>query len=297
MKKDAGVNLALGTVQFGLNYGVSNVSGKVSEPEVVKIINEALRLKISTLDTAIVYGDSESVLGRIGVNDFDIVTKLPELPKNVTNLDAWVIDNVQESLKKLNVKKIYALLLHRSYDFMGEYGFKLYDILCKLRKDGVVSKLGVSIYSPIELDRLEDSGIKIDILQTPFNVLDRRIETSGWLRKLKLSGVEIHARSVFLQGLLLQESKQRNQYFSKWKDHLDNFDEWVKKSNQTPLEACLNFVSSNSDVDKIVVGVENRDQLMEIVLSIENTSTLRVSDYLQTGDIQLIDPSNWKYFP
>ena len=120
MEKNVGFKLAIGTVQFGLDYGISNTSGKVSELKVDEILNEATKINIDTLDTAIVYGESEDVLGRIGVNGFKIVTKLPPAPKNVTNVKAWAVTNVNSSLKRLNVKKIYGLMLHQSDDFLGE---------------------------------------------------------------------------------------------------------------------------------------------------------------------------------
>jgi aryl-alcohol dehydrogenase-like predicted oxidoreductase len=294
MEKDAGIRLALGTVQFGLDYGVSNTSGKVDESKVFEILNEAAKINIDTLDTAMLYGNSESVLGRAGVSDFNVVTKLPPIPKQVTNIKTWVIENINSSLNKLNVDKVYGLMLHRSDDFLGEQGFKLYKILCKLREDRIVNKIGVSIYSPDELDSLESSGIKIDIIQAPFNILDRRIETSGWLSKLKMSGVEIHTRSVFLQGLLLLESNKRDQYFSKWKDCFDEFDKWIQKTNQTPLGACLNFVNSYNEIDKIVVGVETMGQLRKIASSIDNSYEVPAPDHLQINDTMLIDPSNWR---
>jgi len=294
MEKDARIRLALGTVQFGLDYGVSNTSGKVDESKVFEILNEAAKINIDTLDTAMLYGNSESVLGRAGVIDFNVVTKLPPIPKQVTNIKTWVIENINSSLNKLKVDKVYGLMLHRSDDFLGERGFKLYKILCKLREDRIVNKIGVSIYSPDELDSLESSGIKIDIVQAPFNILDRRIETSGWLGKLKTSGVEIHTRSVFLQGLLLLESNKRNPYFSKWQDCFDEFDKWIKKTNQTPLGACLNFVNSFNEIDKIVVGIETIDQLRKIASSINNSYKAPTPDHLKINDTMLIDPSNWR---
>jgi aryl-alcohol dehydrogenase-like predicted oxidoreductase len=290
-----GNKIALGTAQFGLNYGISNISGKVHESKVLEILNKAKNEQIDTIDTAVLYGDSEAVLGRSGVANFNVVTKLPPIPKQVTNIKTWVIENINSSLNKLNVDKVYGLMLHRSDDFLGEQGFNLYKILCKLREDRIVNKIGVSIYSPDELDSLESSGIKIDIIQAPFNILDRRIETSGWLGKLKTSGVEIHTRSVFLQGLLLLESNKRDQYFSKWKDCFDEFDKWIKKTNQTPLGACLNFVNSFNEIDKIVVGIETIDQLREIASSIDNSHKIPIPDHFQINDSMLIDPSNWKY--
>ena len=204
------MKLALGTAQFGLDYGVSNASGQVEVSEVKDILREADGHNIDTLDTAMVYGISESVLGRVGVNQFNIVTKLPPIPKDVRNIDLWVNTHINSSLRKMRIERVSGLLLHRSADLFETPKRKLIDSLCKLKDDGVINKIGVSIYNPDELDDIEKHGIKIDIVQAPFNILDRRLESSGWLGKLHLAGIEVHTRSVFLQGLLLQKEKQRN---------------------------------------------------------------------------------------
>ena len=126
-----------------------------------------------------------------------------------------------------------------------------------------------------------------------FNILDRRLETSGWMRKLKSSGVEVHVRSVFLQGLLLLKSNDRGQYFSRWSNYFKKFDRWVIETEQSPLGACLNFVNSYQEIDKIVVGVETTEQLREIVSSINNNYKISAPGYLEMRDIMLINPSKW----
>ena len=288
-----GRKLALGSVQFGLNYGISNISGKVHESKVLEILNKAKKENINTIDTAILYGDSEAVLGRAGVRNFNVITKLPPMPDHLIDIKGWAVKNVSNSINKLNVKKLYGLILHQSDDFIGERGSELYSVLCKLKHEGVVNKIGVSIYNPKELDSLENNNLKLDIVQAPFNILDRRLETSGWLTKLKNLDIEIHTRSVFLQGLLLLDSNSRDQYFDKWKNAFDEFENWIKKTNQTPLEACLNFVYSYNEIDKIIVGVDNLEQLGQILTSINNNYKAPISNHLQINDIMLIEPKNW----
>jgi len=288
-----GRKLALGSVQFGLNYGISNISGKVHESKVLEILNKAKKENINTIDTAILYGDSEAVLGRAGVRNFNVITKLPPMPDHLIDIKGWAVKNVSNSINKLNVKKLYGLILHQSDDFIGERGSELYSILCKLKHEGVVNKIGVSIYNPKELDSLENNNLKLDIVQAPFNILDRRLETSGWLTKLKNLDIEIHTRSVFLQGLLLLDSNSRDQYFDKWKNAFDEFENWIKKTNQTPLEACLNFVYSYNEIDKIIVGIDTLVQLEEIISSINYEYKAPISNHLQINDNMLIEPSNW----
>jgi len=293
-KKKIGQRIALGTVQFGLNYGISNYSGKVLDSDVYGILIEAQNQGINTIDTAVIYGESEAILGKSDVSNFKVVTKLPPIPLNEKDIDAWAKKNVYSSLSKLGINHLYGLLLHKSSDLIGDNGKKLYDILCNLQHAGLSEKIGVSIYSPQELDYLEELNFKLDIVQAPFNIFDRRLKTSGWLRKLKESGVEIHTRSVFLQGLLLLKSQERNLYFEKWKEQFNKFEAWYKSNNQSPLEACLDFVFSFNEIDKIVIGVESKKQLEEIIFSVNNQLNYPISDHLEIDDIMLIDPSKWK---
>ena len=287
------MKLALGTAQFGLDYGLSNTSGQVKIPEVKSILEEAKKYNIDTLDTAIAYGNSESVLGEIGVDKFNVVTKLPPIPKDISDIDLWVNNQVKSSLKKMHIDGVSGLLLHKSSDLLEASKMQLFDSLCKLKDDGIVNKIGVSIYNPDELDAIESHGIKIDIIQAPFNILDRRLESSGWLHKLNLAGIEVHTRSVFLQGLLLQKKEQRNPYFNKWNNYFKIFDEWVKDTRQTPLGASLNFSNSYKSINKVIVGVQNKTQLTEILASISQGSQFSVPSELEIDDLMLINPSNW----
>ena len=287
------MKLALGTAQFGLDYGVSNSFGQVKLLEVKSILEEAKKYNIDTLDTAILYGNSESILGEIGVDQFNVVTKLPPIPKDTSDIDLWVNNQVKSSLKKMHIDGVSGLLLHKSSDLLEASKMQLFDSLCKLKDDGIVNKIGVSIYNPDELDAIESHGIKIDIIQAPFNILDRRLESSGWLHKLNLAGIEVHTRSVFLQGLLLQKKEQRNPYFNKWNNYFKIFDEWVKDTRQTPLGASLNFSNSYKSINKVIVGVQNKTQLTEILASISQDSQFSVPSELEIDDLMLINPSNW----
>ena len=290
------MKLALGTAQFGLDYGLSNTSGQVKIPEVKSILEEAKKYNIDTLDTAIAYGNSESVLGEAGVDQFNIVTKLPPIPKDVGNIDLWVSSQVESSLRKMCVSSVSGLLLHRASDLTEDaFRSQLFNSLCKLKDKGIINKIGVSIYNPEELDALEEYGIKIDIVQAPFNILDRRLETTGWLNKLKKERVELHSRSVFLQGLLLQEKNQRNAYFKKWNAYFNKLDEWIKDTKQTPLSASLNFSHSYKGINKIIVGVQNKAQLTEILTSLSQDSQFSVPSELEIDDLMLINPSNWNF--
>ena len=284
--------LTLGTVQFGLDYGVANTSGQVNENEVKEILSLAKKNGIACLDTAINYGDSEKHLGRVGIHDWDVITKLPEI--NLEHSDVYFLVNelISRSLSLLNVSSIYGLLLHKPLQLLETNGFKLWSALVKLKKRGIVKKIGFSVYMPEELEKLWDIGFIPDIVQAPFNVFDQRLKDSGWLSVLHNNKVEVHTRSVFLQGLLLMSESERPKYFSKWNNIFEQWDQWLIDNNQSGLEAALNFVFLEKMIDKIIIGVDSKSQLKEIV-STKRSHSLVVSNFLKSEDSKLINPSYW----
>ena len=189
--------LALGTVQFGIPYGVANKSGQVNRDEVAKILNQAYATGLDTIDTAIAYGQSEQRLGDIGIANWKVITKLAAMPESVNNVRSWVKESVSSSFKRLGVSRVRGLLLHHSNQLFAPQGEALYQALNDLKEQDMVEKIGVSIYAPEELDAIWPR-FKPDIVQSPFNVFDRRLAESGWLKRLHNSGTEIHVRSVFL---------------------------------------------------------------------------------------------------
>ena len=286
------MRLALGTVQFGLDYGIANATGQVCYDEIKNILNLAMCHNIDMLDTAIGYGDSEKLLGNAGVDDWNIVTKLPEIDNNCLNIASWVDSQINKSLLNLNLESIYGMLLHRPTQLLSDNGDALWSALKNIKKTGLIKKIGFSIYCPDELDNLWDGGFVPDIVQAPYNVFDRRLKDSGWLKKLKANKIEVHTRSVFLQGLLLMPSAKRPKYFGKWNELFNEWDLWLKTAKISGLEAALNFSLSEDLIDRIIVGVDNSTQLSEVV-SASKKCTLDTPKTLNTKDEMLINPSLW----
>lgn len=289
------MKLALGTVQFGLPYGIANKDGQVTRQQAQLILNHAQDSGITHLDTAIAYGNSEEVLGEIGVSWAKLITKLPSLPADIPAeekaIKSWVDVQVSTSLAKLKTEKLEALMLHNTTDLKSEHAAALFNALQQLKSTGIVNKVGYSIYSPAELDQFF-SLFKPDIIQAPYNLFDRRLEQSGWLMKLKTEGVEVHTRSVFLQGLLLMPKAERPAKFNKWQDLFASFDKWLKVENLTASQAALGFVNSNDHIDKIVVGVDSKKQLEE-VMSLTECSLQLAPNEISSKDENLINPSYW----
>lgn len=283
--------LALGTVQFGLDYGVANQSGRVTVEEGKKVLAEARRAGVDMLDTAIAYGDSETTLGEIGVGNWRIVSKLPKMPENTRDVDGWVENQITGSLSRLGVAQLDGLLLHYPAQVFEGEGCRLPAALQRAKDKGLVKKIGASIYGPNELPTLLDA-FDMSLVQLPLNILDRRFVDSGWLARMSLTGVEVHVRSIFLQGLLLLGESLRPGKFSRWHSLWTAWDSWLKDNDFSALEACLSFVLHEKNVSKIVIGVDGVSQIRQI-LSLPDRDLPELPKLAGLYDEKLINPANW----
>ena len=283
--------LALGTVQFGTPYGIANKAGQVCRQEVKAMLKLALANGVDTLDTAIAYGDSEVCLGQVGTQGFKLVTKLPALPDNCADVRDWVQKQLVASLSRLGVKAIYGLLLHRSEQLLGPHGASLYKTLQEFKDNGQVQKIGVSVYKPSELVALTPK-YRFDLVQVPFNLLDRRLQTSGWLQRLKQECVEIHTRSVFLQGLLLMPQDAVPTHFAPWNELWRKWHQWLQNNDVSAVQACLAYPLSFPEIDRVIVGADNASQLTQVISAARGTLKANFPE-LHCEDESLINPANW----
>ncbi len=284
--------LSLGTVQFGLNYGVANQVGKIKFEEVKKIIELAKKSKISLIDTAVSYGDSEKIIGDIGIRDFKFVSKLPSIPKNCLDIDLWVEKNIKNTLKHLGLKTLYGLLVHNYQNLTGRFSKKLINALNRIKIEGLVKKIGISIYDPSEYEKIVHLN-RFDIVQAPLNIIDRRLVESGLLSKLYSQNIEVHTRSVFLQGLLLMPRERIPKNFNRWSKIWDKWSSEIKKNKLDVIETCLLYPLSMPEIDHVIVGVDNVNQLNDIIK--KSKSQIKQSDmsFMISNDQLLINPTNW----
>ena len=278
------MKLALGTVQFGLDYGINNHNGLVAIDKVKKILDLAKEKGISTLDTAAAYGRSEEVLGQVGINNYKIITKTTPLQNGVNE----VIKNFYKSLSKLKVTQVEGLLIHNFNDIKDKKFDELFYKLNEIKKEGTIKKIGFSIYYPKQVDFLLEN-FDFDLIQLPFNVFDIRLIEGGQLKALKKKNIEIHARSIFLQGVLLSFDSLPN-YFSTWRKQFESYQEIVREKELSLLEYALNFVSNTQELDKILVGVDSVDQLTDIVNAFKFDANLNA---FKIDDINLLNPDLW----
>ncbi|HTA64398.1 MAG TPA: aldo/keto reductase [Xanthomonadaceae bacterium] len=283
--------LALGTAQFGLSYGIANAGGQMTLSEGAAVLSRAREAGVRTLDTAIAYGDSERTLGSLGVADWEIITKLPTMPDDARPVVDWVRGQLSASMSRLDTQRIHGLLLHRPAQLLAAGGRELYRALLDQRESGGVKKIGISIYGPDELDQLPAS-MKFDIVQAPMNILDMRMVRSGWADRLQETGCEFHARSIFLQGLLLMPPTGRPGRFDRWRSLWRTWDDWLKTTGLSALQACLLHALGTSCADKLVVGVDNVAHLSGIVSAMEGKLPPIPAD-LATDDVELLNPSLW----
>ena len=284
------MKIALGSVQFGIPYGIVNSNGQVEKLEAKGILDYAKSVGVDTIDTAIAYGTSEQCLGEIGVDGYHLVTKLPQIPDDYGNLKTWVQNHVESSLNTLGVETLSGLLLHRPNQLLDTDKEDLWSILLQLKSDGIVKKIGFSIYTPDELDKLWDS-FKPDLVQAPYNILDRRLETSGWLQRMSEEKVEIHIRSIFLQGLLLMNKDSRPEKFNKWLTLWSDWENWLRENNSTPVQAAVSFALSDDRISRVVVGVDSLNQFKDIIAVANNISQFPESFHIT--DTRLLNPSEW----
>lgn len=284
--------IALGTAQFGLTYGIANQDGKVERAEAAAMVRFAAAHGVDTIDTAIAYGDSESCLGQVGMDGMRVVTKLPALPPDCPDVHGWVRGQVLASCARLGCATLDALLLHRPLQLLEPEGADLYAALCALKHDGLTRKIGVSVYAPAELDALT-ARFRFDLVQAPFSIVDRRLRDSGWLRRLHGEGVEVHARSVFLQGLLLLPAGALPDRFAPWRGLFARWHAWLAENGISAVAACLAFVLAAEEVARVVVGVDNMGQLAQILAPLP-TAPAGAWPALSSDAEQLINPARWQ---
>ena len=280
----------LGTVQFGLDYGISNSIGKTLPAEIENILATSQKAGISFLDTAFNYGESEKVLGQFKtkLQDFSVVTKLPYLDKSKLSLSG----SFESSLNLLGLNSVYGLLFHDPVDILGPNGKEYFNQVVQLKEQGKVRKIGVSVYTIEQLIEVTKK-YSIDLVQLPVNIFDQRFLENGLLSHLKKKGIEIHVRSVFLQGLLLMNPSELNPFFDSIKTHATAFHSEIANRNYSRQEVCLSFVRDIAEVDRIVVGVNNAQQLEQLVSMYSNQVEFDYSAY-KLDDESILLPSNWK---
>lgn len=284
------MKLSIGTAQFGFKYGICNKNGIVGEQEVRRIFKFCIKNKINSIDTAQGYGKSHKVLGKMNLKNFMITSKISNIKKKTHNrLEYLITQKIKKILKDLNTKKLYALLIHDVSELNGKFGKIFFKILTMLKKKNTIKKIGVSVYRKKELDFVI-KNFKIDIVNIPISIANREFYEKRYLYTIKKKKIEIHARSVFLQGLLLSQRDKLPRKFKNNKFFLEWF-RWLDINDYSSIDMALAFVKNIKYIDRIVVGVDNLNQLKMIFKSYNKKINHKFKKFNQS--LILRKPSQW----
>lgn len=287
--------LSLGTVQFGLDYGIANKDGKPNDKEVNAIITYLYNNGLNVFDTAMSYGNSEERIGKVfkQMDNLFIVSKISS-KSFLENAE----EEIESSLVKLNANSLFGLLLHDNI-LLNNWNKECKTILERLIYKGIVKNFGVSIYSSEEFNKaLENSDIKF--IQIPFNIFDLRAVNEKWLERAKEKGKLIFIRSIFLQGLLLMDKEEIPLKLLNARDNLKKFEKLALKFNMTKSELALSFVDNVAKDSILLFGCDNLIQGKENLENYEKLKSLyqwQIDEIIETfkdvsEDIYL--PTRWQ---
>ena len=297
--------IVIGTALFGLNYGQAQSKLRIDDRVLEDLLDYCFAKGVNVLDTAPSYGDAEERIAHhintkkhVEYPVLEIITKTPHFDSQATKTQLYKIfkTSVEKFKEKINTRVKLTLLCHQPDALMNSNRSDVYDALSALRQEGIVDKIGLSIYEAHQIEGIE-SNWSLDVLQLPLNVFDQRCENSGGVHALRSKGTEIHARSIFLQGLLLQSTKDLNGYFkcgAKF-NALTEFEKFVETHNISKLFACLNYALHAGCVDKVIIGVHDKEELKSIMDVIGHGKFQNPIDFkkFSENDVDLIDPRRW----
>lgn len=283
--------IVLGTVQFGLSYGINNTSGKPTQQTVNEILNTAYSSGIRCLDSAEAYGDAHEVIGRFHRenpnNIFDVITKLPH------HIDGNLGEKIELYLKQLNITQLEGLLFHSCQTYKDNK--QSIGLLNTYKRSGKVKYLGVSVYTNEQMeDVIEDQDI--DIIQLPFNLFDNSNMRGDVLKKAKAKGKLIHTRSAFLQGLFFTSLQKESSIVQSLRNELSYIHQLSKQSHIPLQKIALNYCLQQPDIDNVLIGVDNLNQLKQNLGDADCSLTEEIIaeiNKIHIKNVDLLNPSLW----
>ena len=278
--------IILGTAQFSGSYGILNEAKE--NIRVNKILNIAEKGNIKFLDTAYNYGKSQSLIGKYGAEKFKIISKIPNLDNNSNTVD-FIRKSLDKIFNDLKIKKIDTILFHDSDQLLSKKGEELFKALNTYKDNKLIKRIGASIYNDIDSEKLLNH-FDLDVIQAPFNLFDNENLTNGFLSKIKSRNIEFHARSIFLQGVLLSKIQDIPKKLSSLFPNLEILDEFCNDNKITRLEACLNYVNSIKEIDYMVIGVDSEVQLNSILKTKPESYSFKNLKFKKNN---FIDPRKW----
>ena len=279
--------IVLGTANFQSKYGIAN-TGRFHPNELKEILNILKKNRITAIDTAIIYKNVDNLLSNFKLKNFKIYSKIPKYTGKPADFSKWCTKIIVNYRKKLKIKNFEGIFFHHPEDLLSNSGEQLYKSFVKFKKQKYIKKIGISTYD-YSLTKKIQKKFKMDMVQIPCNVFDRRFLN---LKKEKLfRNVEIQARSILLQGLLITNNKNILNKFRN-KKIFKKFNSWCEKKNITKLQCCINFILSQKNIDRIILGVINSNELKEILKNLKNFSK-NYPKNIYSNNLKIIDPRKW----
>lgn len=282
--------LGLGSAQFGCDYGISNTRGRVSEDEVRQILSLAADCRITHIDAAHYHGDVERILGRCWPfpSPFKPQVRTLRLEKGLE----WLESRLRRSVDHMGLARISAALVDSAEDLTGAEGDALWARLEKLKAEGLISRIGISA-TPDDEPVLLAKRFKPDIMQVPVSILDQRLVTNGAIKQLAELGVEVQARSVFLQGLIFLPREALPANLAPIGPHLSKVRRIMAECGADPLHAALSYALNLEGVSTVIVGVASAAELRAIIAASERKAPKMPYEMLALNDEIALDPGQW----
>lgn len=290
------MRLCLGTVQFGLHYGIQGAH-MPSKDTVFSILDYAMQHGITELDTASGYGEAHKLIGEYLAGEgrnFHIITKLPKdifRDKKETEYKDHAERSVETSLQHLNIPKLNGLLFHNPLFLYDEAAVK---VLMDLKTSGYTEQIGVSVYC--QRDAEYARKLQLDLIQLPVNLFDRRFNSfiKGGTTGKK---IKVYARSVYLQGLLLMDPEEVKKKLPAAYGYIKQFDELCSHFQYSRREIALSYIKNKSGIASLVFGVDSLAQLKEDLEAYNCTVPKKViteiSGHFERIEEDIISPQNW----
>lgn len=294
----AKLRLSLGTAALGMPYGIANPTTGMNGPKATRILDTAWRLGVHTIDTAPGYGSAEERIGswikQTGHRP-ELISKLSPVPAATSNIVQTTYTSIEQSAAALGVTSIDGYLTHNADDFVRR---EVLDALLMAKSNRLLRRIGISAYEPEQVFAALETG-HLDLVQLPLNLVDRRMLTSGAIAACKSQGVIVHARSIFLQGVLLMNGSELPHHVRSLQPIIN----WLQRVSSgmdcSVPSLLLRFVLSRNDIDVAVVGVYTEEQLVEHIHAAHSDITLGddqlsiIDEMISDLRMQTIDPRTW----
>ena len=284
--------IIIGTAQLDNKYGIFKDRKKITKKNIKEIFENLKKENYLFIDTFSDYKNSEKLLQNINLKKFKIIGKIGIL-RNKKNIYKFLKKKILNSLKKLKINNFEGFLIHDEKDLCCSKSNEIYDALISMKNIGYIKKIGISMYN---FDKVIEivKNFKIDIIQLPYNLLDRRLENKELQNILKAKKVQIYVRSIFLQGLLLSEKSKIPPQFQKYQNLFDKIDNFCIRNDTNKLELCLKFVTNKNFIDKIIIGIDDKKNIFDINKIKINKMNYRLPNIFSI-DKKLIDPRKWRF--